>query len=508
MGIVNSNISNITSASSLIRTGVILPKKHPTDPNLYYVGFGEKTNNPMGKIETGVWCSNGISTFTRYRDANNVPVSYGSYTPLQPNSPVNVLMANGGIGASTIIGFPPTNTSYPNSEDRDTLHILGQTPNGSVIQMDDKTGSINIMYNKGETVLSLSDNIIEMGILEGAAGSSKESHTSISMRKNSIKFKLKDAMMQFDETGLSVSFDDGGTSMNITKNGVVFEGMDVFKVASNEQVSLKGTKLNIEGTKTASLSANELKVGGKTLTNITGAQINVESMYGTTLKSTALNFWALAKIDIKAATRSSNISGMDVTTATVIAEGSSAHAIKTGSFGLAAGVIGMDSNISTNSGMGKAIANGTYSSAKLASSTIQIGLTTLGTSMLLQTSSVAIINKIIADTLAGTSEPAQEPSGSASGAKDKNDKKSFNSVAATKFNKNNHVMEKYSVVPNLAVLTANASPEVQINAQKNQNNYIDVGDDLDYGYGSYKSSNNELPQNAQNIINNIKKTRV
>jgi len=84
-------------------------------------------------------------------------------------------------------------------------------------------------------------------------------------------------------------------------------------------------------------------------------------------------------------------------------------------------------------------------------------LTSLGTTMLVKNAGMTAANKVIADLLAGSSEAALEPSGNAGNAKDKNDTKSYGSVAATKFLKNKYIMEKYSIVPNLIAFTANGS---------------------------------------------------
>lgn len=450
----NTNIYN-SSQGAILRAGVVLPRKHPTNASLYYVSFGSKTASETGRVDAGVWCNNSINGFVRYRDSNNNPVSYGAYTPIQPYTPVNVLIAAGGVGFSSIIGFQPTNTSVPDIDNIDGLHVLGLTPNGSTIQMDDKTSAISLIYNKGASVVGLSDDLINLEVTKGAT-SGKEAHTGIFIRKGAIIFNLPDAQMQFDETGLSVSFSDGGTSMKITKKGVTFEGMETFKVASDEQVSIKGSKMTLEGTKDASLTASELKVGGKQLTNITGSQINIESMFGISLKSLAINFFALSKIQTFASMSDSTILGTDVRTATIIADQSASHNIVTGVNAHVAGMHATDGLIVQNMGVALATAPPTYAASKAAHIAVHAGLTAMGTAMLMKVLPITIANKILADTIAGTSEPAQEPTGNASGARDKNDTKSYGSVLCTRFQKNKAAMELYSVVPNIIAATSSA----------------------------------------------------
>lgn len=442
------------NSSAVLRTGIVLPKKHPTDPSAYYVNFGQKTTDSSGRLDSGIWCSNGLNSFTRYRDANNNPVSYGSFTPIQPYTHVNVLMADGGRGNPTIIGFPPTNTSVPDIENTDRLHVIGLTPLGSTIEMDDKVGAIRLLYNKGESSLSLADNIISMELNQGDTGGKKFS-TGISMRKGALNFKIPDGMMQFDETGFSISFNDGGTSFRITKKGVFFEGMELFKVASQEQVSLKGSKVTIEGTKDASLTASELKIGGKQLTNITGTQINIESRVATSIKSLAVNIFAWSKIQEFAALKDETILGSSVRTAAIISDASALHTTTTGVDAKAAGLIAMDANIMSNMGLGASIATPTYTANKATMVAIHEALTLFGTNILFKAAPLVAMNKILADTIAGASEPAQEPSGNASGTRDKADTQSYGSVAASNFIRNREVMEKFSTVSPLLDKSAN-----------------------------------------------------
>jgi len=440
--------------AAVLRSGVVLPKEHPTDPSAYYVYFGEKTASDANRADSGVWCSNNISSFTRYRDATNNPISYGSYTPIQPYTPVNVLMSNGGIGNPTIIGLGQTNTSVPDHENIHGLHVLGLTPNGSTIQMDDKTGSINIMYDKGKTAVHLSNEAVSMEIMDGAGGSANTANTSISLRKGGISFKLPEAQMQFDESGFAISFDDGGTSVKITKKGVVMEGMEIFKVASDEQASIKASKLTLQGTKDASLTASELKVGGKQLTNITGTQINIESVFATTIKGVAINLFAWNKIQQFATLHDITALGSIVRTAPIITEAAIMHATKCGTFSVGAALVALDSLVITNTGLGLALSAATYASNKAAMVAMHASLTAYGTALLVKALPMTITNKVMADTLAGTSEPAMEPVGNASGARDKNDKKSYGAVSGTKFAENRSVMQKYSIVPPLVAQTA------------------------------------------------------
>jgi hypothetical protein len=437
------------NSAAVLRQGIILPIEHPSNPNLYYVHFGEKTTNPDGRLDGGIWCHNALNSFTRYRDIENNPISYGSWTPIMPYTPVNVLMSNGGAGSGHIIGFAPTNTNTPDPENRDGLHIIAQSPKGSLIAIDDKTGNLQFIYNKGSSGLILGENMISMEVMKGGTGD-KEGDTSISLSKGSIKLKLRDSTLQFDESGLNVSFDDGGSYVKITKGGVEIHGENHVKFTSKEEVSMKGSKMTLQGTKDASINANHLKLGGKQLTSVTGSQIHIESMFSTQLSS-ALHVGIRAGSMLYQETQAYTLkaSGASTVETPIMAFKNATHTIKTGTFAVGAGSVFMDGNVVSNSGLGDANASVTFSST---SSSIEATHTALGamcTNLLTKQAGISGTNKILADTLAGTSEPAQDPSGNAGGAKDKNDKKTYGSVVSSKYVKKNTVMEKFSTVPNL-----------------------------------------------------------
>ena len=450
----NPTSSKTVNQSTITRVGTVLDKKHTSDPSLYYVAFNDKTIDSNNKL-SGIWCTNGLASFTRYQNEKKQKVSYGSFMPIQPGTPVRVDIAKGGLGSATIVGFAPTNTSLPDVDNPDQLYVVAQTPKGSSIEMDDKRGSIDISYGQGNTQISLSDDLIALEALKGGH-SKKEADTGIFLRKGAIIFKLPDSQLQFDETGLSLSFDEGGTSMRITKKDVTFESMEVFKVASKEQVSLKGAKLNLQGTKDASLTASELKIGGKQLTNITGNQITIESFFNTTLKSFNLTHFIYNKIQTFATFRDATIAATDVRTSTIIAEQSATHNVVTGAYAMASGIVALDTNVLTNMGIGIAVAIPSYTAAKASMLGIHAALTAIGTSLVLKVLPVTIANKILADLLAGSSEPAQEPSGNVCGIRDKNDKKSYAAVNANLKSAREQAAKNLSILPNTIATNADA----------------------------------------------------
>jgi len=449
---------------SIIKQGIVLPVEHSSDPNLIFVHFGDRTASPNAQLEDGVWCHNMIDNFVRYRDITNNPISYGSHTPLLPYTPVMVLMSDGGAGTNLIIGFAPTNTNTPDPENRSELHLVAQSPKGSQIAIDDKTGNIQMLYDKGNTAFVMGNQAISLEVTKGQK-SGKTGDTGIHISKGSIEFRLRDSTMKFDETGLTVSFDDGGSYAKINKKGIEFHGEDYVKLTSKEQLSLKGSKLNLQGTKDASLSASQLKIGGKQLTNITGAQIDIRSMFTIQLTSLHVGLRALAMIRNVSPIKE-NLHPMFVTTGTSIhATAASANISELApTISMGATTIAQDGIVLSNMGVGASLAAAATSSTMAAAEGLHTAFIAAFTLFLNKNVAMSAASKVLADTIAGTSEPAMDPSGNAGNARNKKDTKTYASVTATKFIAKNTVMEKYTIAPNLAANSRTALLRSMMNA--------------------------------------------
>lgn len=438
-----------TNTGAIIKQGIVLPVEHPTDPNLVLVHFGDRTASQNGQLEGGVWCHNMISGFVRYRDIMNNPISYGAYTPIQAYTPVMVLLGDGGAGVNLIIGFAPTNTGTPDIENRNELHVLGQSPKGSYVAIDDKTGNIQLLYEKGNTSLVMGNQAIALEVTKGDK-SGKTGDTGIHINKGSIEFRLRDSVMKFDETGLSVSFDDGGSYFKVTKQGAELHGEDFVKLTSKEQMSLKGSKMTLQGTKDASLSAAQLKIGGKQLTNITGAQIDIRSMFTIQLTSLHVGLRAFAMIREVAPIKEGVYPAFETTATTISATAAAANrSVLSPSIAMGASVIAQDGLVLSNMGIGSSVAtsatSGTFATAEGMHTAFMVAFS----AFLLKVSPITATQKILADILPGTSEPAQDPTGNTNNARNKKDKKTYASVASSKFMANETVMKRYSVVPRL-----------------------------------------------------------
>jgi hypothetical protein len=326
--------------------------------------------------------------------------------------------------------------------------MVYQTPSGSYLMMDDKTGNVQLTFKHGESSVIMGENLIQMELSKGD-NSGKASHTSLSLSKGSFMIKTPDSTFKFDESGLSIGNDDNGSFMKITKGGIEFHGEEFFKITSKESVSIMGKEVTIEGTKDASIRANHLRLSGTQLTSIKGSQIELEGIATVQLKAFHIGLQASTKLTEATPLKQSTIIGTHVKNVGVYTEKSSLHAIKTGNFALKGGQISMDGSVVTNNGVASKIAPATFNGADASASAVHTALTTLSTAMLIKEPGTSATNQILTDSLAGAAKPAQESTGFAGNAKDKKDNKSNASVAATRYIDANTIMEKFSYVPTI-----------------------------------------------------------
>ena len=438
---------------AVLKQGIVLPKEHASDPNLVFVHFGDSTANPDGRLDGGIWCHNMISGFVRFRDILNTPHSYGAYTPLLPYTPVMVLMGAGGAGIPMIIGFAPTNTNMPDPENRNELHVVSQSPKGSLISMDDKSGNIQLLYNKGTSAIVMGESIIDIAITDGDK-SGRKANTTFTMNKGSFEFRLRDSTMKFDESGFFINFDDdenkGGSYVKITKKGIELHGEEYVKFTSKEQVTMKGSKMTLQGTKDASLNANHLKVGGKQLTSITGAQIDIRSTWTVQLTGLHVGLRAFTLLREVAPMKEGIYSAFSTVQTKMNAMKSTNHSIKTSTYALGSSMILQDGTVLSNMGLGESVSSAITKSTKKTADGVYEAFKKVFTAFLLKTAPISASQKIIADKIAGTSEPAQNSSGSSANAEPlkgtKRDKKSFATVAASSFSRKNTISEAFSTV--------------------------------------------------------------
>jgi hypothetical protein len=454
---------------TIVKNGVVMPDKHPTDPSLYLVHIGDRTASSSGRLEDGVWCINAMSPYTRFRDINNNAVSFGSYIPLQPFTPVTITIPNGGMGTPLITGLAKTNVNVPDPENRDSLYMLAQTPKGSWIAIDDKRNNIQIMHNKGSSSVVLAENNITLELSKGD-NSGKAHDTSLSLSKGSFIFKMRDAMMKMDEGGFVVGFDkiDGNehaSYLKVTRDGIEIYGNKYFKLNTDEYATMNSREITIEGTKDASFLSNHVKVNGTQLTSIKGNQIELEGFWNVQLKGMHIGFQATVQLTELTALRFTTIT-TESKKIGIYAETAGDHSLVTGALNIGATNILMDGMIVENSGGGATAAEAAFGEAEGVNEAAHAILEEVGTAWMGKNVFISTITKVLGGGpfLAGSGKTSEAPSGMLQTAKDKTNKKSINSTAATFYSRKNDALEELTIVDSLieesmtAVNTGGQSP--------------------------------------------------
>ncbi len=436
-------------APAVIRHGIILPDKHPTDPSLLKVYFGDKTANSDGTITGGIWCINGMGSYTRFLDINNTPISYGSFIPLLPWTPVKVSFANGGQSSPEIVGFTKTNTSIPDPDNVDNLHVIHKSPNGSMIAVDNKTGNVQIAHKKGEASIVLADDIISMEVSTGGDKSGKKTDTSFSLSKGTFQFKTRDGVMKFDESGFFVGNDGDGAYLKITKDGIEMHATNFIKASAKETLTFMGKEITLEGTKDVSLRANQMRIAGTQLMNINGGHISMEAIFNVRIKGQHIGTEADILHTTDAPVRLTNIPTLDVKNVGIYAEKSTTHTVATEAWALGASTIYADGVILTNMGFGTSVSNASHTNGTAATTIAVTANKLLTKATTMKEGAIAASLRVLTDTMAGTAKTSQEATGNKSNARDKDDEQTLNTAIMNKRDKTDAAMDSVSTVSNL-----------------------------------------------------------
>ncbi len=460
---------------TVLKHGVVLPDEHPSDPSLYKVNIGDMTASSNGRISDGIWCTNGMSPYVRFRDMNNNPVSMGSYTPIVPYTPVQVLFGNGGAGQGTIIGPAKTNVGLPDPENREHLHMVAQTPKNSWIAIDDKTSNIQVMFEGGSSSVVLSENVIVLDIGKGDA-SGKESDTSLSISKGSFIFRTRDSTMKFDESGFTIGFDaneeqEKSSSFQITRDVIKAQAGKSMQLNASDSISTKSEKVTIEGVKDASMTGNQVKINGAQITSIKGNQIEIEGFWNVQLKGMHIGVQAslmyreessmkyvknttqaINTIGIAGQKASFNNTWVLGTNYTIAAENATTPEIL---FDQALGALAMPAVILLQE----------------ASEAVYEVLKVVGQAWMLKVMPVSVLTNILGTgyAMAGAGNRSENESKFLFNTKDKNSKKNLNTGIATSFTRKNTAMENLSVVDPLiqgsltALYTGGVAPATTVN---------------------------------------------
>jgi len=446
---MESNSSNRYPSLKMVR-GIVRPEKNVADPSLVALHIPGTTNSPDGSVgEQVIYAYNGLNTFHRTHQMNGQVVTSGNYNQIPADTPVFALVAG---DTAVIIGIASNNVSVPDVTKRDDLTVVAHTPKGKVISLDDRNDNIIISHGKGESTVALADNLISLEISETDDESNKQRHTSFEISKNAFIFRMKEATMKFDETGLSVTFDStdkkGHSSyFSVTRDSINIYGQKSVHLNADELINMVAEKAVLNGTSETEILSSNLKLSGTQLTKIAGTQIEMEAFWDVHLKAMHIGIQAVNKITEFAALKQSGYTTENKTVG-VYSESSATHNVWTGTFNVGAVALFLDTRIVESSGLGLTAASTTWADTDGVMLAAHTALATTGTALLLKTSANGIINKALGSGqfLAGGASPGQEPIIQVSGAKDNTTDKTLVSIA------NNHYHDQNDAAASLAFI--------------------------------------------------------
>ncbi len=459
----------------VMKHGVVMPDENATDPSLYKVNIGDMTASADAHLSDGIWCTNGMSPFVRYRDMNNTPISMGSYTPIAPFTPVTVIIPNGGAGQGIIVGPAKTNVGLPDPENREHLHMIAQTPKKSWIAIDDKTSNIQVMFEGGQSSIVLAENLVSLEIGKGE-NSGVTSDTSLKISSGGFVFKTRDSTMKFDEGGFSVAFDaiegqEKASSFLVSRDSIKAQGGKSIQLNAQDSFSTKAEKITIQGIKDASISANHAKLNGAQVTSIKGNQIEVEGFWNVQLKGMHVGLQASVQYKEQVSMKySKNMTSCNITKGVAAHKALSNNVWATATnlqFSLITGITPKPRNIGAPAAMA-------VSALQVVNEATHKMLKAVGTAWMVNAVPIAVITNVLGTgyAMAGAGNRSENESKTLTHADDTKSTKSINSGIATAYTRKNDAMENLSVVDPLieksltALYTGGASPSSIVSPQK------------------------------------------
>lgn len=423
--------------------GIILNENDPLNRGRYKVYIPSLQNSKKNK--KGIWATNGMSSYVRYRNSSNKTTSVGTYLPLQPGMEVNIKMTG---DQAEIISIHNNTTSIPDPNNRDNIYRT-TAPDGSSLTMDSNKGYVHLTYKNGASNLTLSDNYAALEL--NAPGSNGNEFTSrIIVADESITFRIGNSVMEFNESGLAMKF-GGGSQYNITKESIELQSEGDLSINAKGTLSLSGRKVHVQGKTEAHIRSPHTRINGAQLLSLKGTQIDIESLITTSVKSLNINLQAEIKMTEVATIKDSKILGTYNINVPIMVESSGVKSTASGSIMESYGIRAMDGQIVSNLGVGSAATSAINSSITTVLTILDTTMGIMGTGFLLKGPGMGLVSTAIVDTFAGSAHPANKPLGSTIGAFDVNDKVSPTTIINDQINYTNTVMEKYTPKPKMVL---------------------------------------------------------
>ena len=424
--------------------GIVLPDIDPLKQGRYKVYFPEKMQRPDGQVQDGIWCQNGLSGFRGYRNSDNQPIVSGSYRPIQPGAPVIITMTGANTNP-TIARMAVTNINAPDPQNRDSVYVIEQTPDGSSIEIDSKKGYVHLGYRHGAGNILMTKDTISMELLAGSTAG-KSLVSGISIKPDSISMQLKDSTMELNSTGFGVTLKDG-SYIRMSKKGLEIYGEDFVNISSKKTASLLSKQVNINGTSQLHLLGSDTKVTGTQKMAMNGTQVSIESFLTTQLKGMHIGMDAKMKMTLNSLMYDNKVLGIKNEYASISSETATTKASVFSMLSESTSTRLQDSQVISNMGVGASVSTSLTASSLGSVTGTQLGLASFGTLMLFDNPASAAVGATLALAIPGSAQAADEPTGTTFGVKDAKDITTPSSVLNTALLKRTEEQQKYAVVP-------------------------------------------------------------
>lgn len=302
-----------------------------------------------------VSCKNKIGSYCKWTNPDTQEVqSIGTYIPLQPGMPVEVVFSTSSYMSGTITSLHFDNIPL-NKDDQTSFYLFGKTLNGTRIYSDDKRNITHICHNDGKSNVLLMDDKVTLSVDDCAPGIGGNNIGAIELSRSGIFLKFGENALVIDDSGIHAlcgenKFEFGSKEMNwktekFTVSAKDFEiNADKAYITGKEELHLKSTVTRVSGGQQLALTGNTVAIDSTIMTHISSTtSLVLSSLLHASMSSSVIDIEGFAN---------TSVSGMS----TVI-NGTASATINGTSLFLNGATIFEDSQVIRGMGIGSAGAN-------------------------------------------------------------------------------------------------------------------------------------------------------
>jgi len=403
----NNHISDIKGR---IFEGYIIDKPDPDNLNRYAVYIPELMA-PAAYGAKYVFCRNDIGSFTRHKDPiSKMYYSHGSYHPLTPGTKVLVTFTRNTMeNSGKIIAIDGTIKSE--HYDRDNYTLVFKTKTGSKLYIDENKEVIHLLHKNGNSNIYMTDEDIILQ-LNDEVGDDYELNTALKIHKGEIQFIFGKTVYKFTQNGWNMTIGDENnlSFIDVTKEGIQISGKSYINIVTDGKLSLNGGKSFLTGYDECHVFGNDLRLTGSQKAQLSGTTVNIQGWFDAHIKGLHVGIEAYVSIDSQALflnnfnlVANNNYAPIMNNTSMIYTNTSQIHA-RTST------IEAQDGFIISGMGVGANTAGTVGTSLSSSLLTLKISLMGINTGLLMNdsTGSMAAVNYLLTQTIAGSANPASD----------------------------------------------------------------------------------------------------